>query len=82
MIQTVRRSMKRLLCGFGLVGAVLAAGCGGGDQGRDPVLGLPATSLVSVAVSPTTASVAIGATQQFKSMQRAVWPSALLPAPR
>jgi uncharacterized protein YjdB len=65
MIQTVRRSMKRLLCGLGLVSAVLAAGCGGGDQGRDPVLGLPATSLVSVAVSPTTASVAIGATQQF-----------------
>jgi uncharacterized protein YjdB len=59
--------MKRLLCGFGLVSAVLAAGCGGGDQGRDPVLGLPATSLVSVAVSPTTASVAIGATQQFKA---------------
>ncbi|MBD8655144.1 DUF3494 domain-containing protein [Oxalobacteraceae sp. CFBP 13730] len=57
--------MKRLLCGLGLVSAVLAAGCGGGDQGRDPVLGLPATSLVSVAVSPTTASVAIGATQQF-----------------
>jgi uncharacterized protein YjdB len=65
MIQTVRRSMKRLLCGLGLVSAVLAAGCGGGDQGRDPVLGLPATSLVSVAVSPTTTSVAIGATQQF-----------------
>lgn len=65
MIQTVRRSMKRLLCGLGLASAVLAAGCGGGDQGRDPVLGLPATSLVSVAVSPTTASVAIGATQQF-----------------
>jgi uncharacterized protein YjdB len=57
--------MKRLLCGLGLVSAVLAAGCGGGDQGRDPVLGLPATSLVSVAVSPTTTSVAIGATQQF-----------------
>ena len=65
MIQTVRRSMKRLLCGLGLTSAVLVAGCGGGDQGRDPVLGLPATSLVSVAVSPTTASVAIGATQQF-----------------
>jgi len=57
--------MKRLLCGLGLMSAVLVAGCGGGDQGRDPVLGLPATTLVSVAVSPTTASVAIGATQQF-----------------
>jgi uncharacterized protein YjdB len=67
MIQTVRRSMKRLLCGLGLMSAVLVTGCGGGDQGRDPVLGLPATSLVSVAVSPTTASVAIGATQQFKA---------------
>jgi ribosomal protein L21E len=65
MIQTVRRSMKRLLGGIGLASAVLVAGCGGGDQGRDPVLGLPAASIVSVAVAPTTASVAIGASQQF-----------------
>ncbi len=65
MIQTVRRSMKRLLGGLGLASAVLVAGCGGGDQGRDPVLGLPAASIVSVAVAPTTASVAIGASQQF-----------------
>ena len=65
MIQTVRRNIKRLVCGLGLASAVLAAGCGSGDQGRDPVLGLPAASLVSVAVAPTTASVAIGASQQF-----------------
>lgn len=65
MIQTVRRTIKRLVCGLGLASAVLAAGCGSGDQGRDPVLGLPAASLVSVAVAPTTASVAIGASQQF-----------------
>jgi len=65
MIQTVRRTIKRLVCGLGLASAVLAAGCGSGDQSRDPVLGLPAASLVSVAVAPTTASVAIGASQQF-----------------
>ena len=47
------------------LGAALVAGCGGGDQGRDPILGVPAANLVSVAVTPAAPSVAIGATQQF-----------------
>jgi hypothetical protein len=56
---------RTLLCAVGFIGAALATGCGGGDQGRDPVLGVPAASLVSVMVTPDLASVAIGATQQF-----------------
>jgi hypothetical protein len=56
---------RTLLCAVGFIGAGLAAGCGGGDQGRDPVLGLQAATLLSVAVTPDVASVAIGATQQF-----------------
>jgi len=61
----LKRTTNLLLCTAGLVGAALLAGCGGGDQGRDPILGLPAAALVSVAVTPATPSVAIGVTQQF-----------------
>jgi hypothetical protein len=58
---------KILLCAAGFLSATLVAGCGGGggDQGRDPVLGIAAATLVNVAVTPNVASVAIGATQQF-----------------
>jgi hypothetical protein len=57
---------KKLLCSAGFLSAALLAGCGGGgDQGRDPVLGLAPATLVSVAVTPEVASIAIGATQQF-----------------
>ncbi|MGZ8992153.1 MAG: Ig-like domain-containing protein [Telluria sp.] len=65
-MNTFKRYSKILLCSAGLLAAALVAGCGGsGDQGRDPILGLPAASLVSVAVTPATATVAIGSTQQF-----------------
>ncbi len=57
--------VKILLCSVGLLLTAMLAGCGGGDQGRDPILGLPAAALVSVTVTPATASVPIGATQQF-----------------
>ncbi|UVW28547.1 Ig-like domain-containing protein [Massilia sp. H6] len=60
-----KRYTKLLLCSAGFAGAALVAGCGGGDQGREPILGVPAADLVSVAVTPATPSVAIGATQQF-----------------
>ena len=45
----------------------LAAGCGGGggDQGRDPILGSSLPSLVSLVVTPGTASVPVTGTQQF-----------------
>lgn len=57
---------KILFCSAGFLSAALLAGCGGGsDQGRDPVLGLAAATLISVAVTPDVATVAIGSTQQF-----------------
>jgi hypothetical protein len=61
----LKRYTKILACSAGLLGAALLAGCGGGDQGRDPILGVPAADLISVAVTPAAPSVAIGATQQF-----------------
>ena len=60
-----KRYTKILFCSAGLLGAALVAGCGGGDQGRDPILGLPGASLVSIAVTPATANIALGTSQQF-----------------
>lgn len=60
--------VKILLCSVGLLLTAMLAGCGGGDQGRDPILGLPAAALLSVTVAPASASVPIGATQQFTAM--------------
>ena len=64
MIQ-FKRYTKMLICSAGLLGAALLAACGSGDQSRDPILGLPSATLVSVAVTPATASIAIGAVQQL-----------------
>jgi uncharacterized protein YjdB len=62
----LKRYTKLLVCSVGFLGAALVAGCGGGgDQGRDPVLGVPAADLVSIAVTPAVQTVAIGVTQQF-----------------
>jgi hypothetical protein len=61
----LKRYTKLLICSAGLLAAALLAGCGSGDQGRDPILGVPAATLASIAVTPATASVAIGAKQQF-----------------
>jgi uncharacterized protein YjdB len=44
---------------------VLTIGCGGGDQGRGPILGVDGPALVGLAVTPATASVASGGMQQF-----------------
>ncbi|MDB5959252.1 MAG: hypothetical protein JWP59_546 [Massilia sp.] len=64
-----KRTLKALICAAGLLAASLLAACGGsGDQGRDPILGLPAADLVSVVVTPAAASVAIGAAQQFTAV--------------
>ncbi len=46
-----------------LLFAALAAGCGGGGGGQGAILAPP--GLVSIAVTPATASVPIGGTQQF-----------------
>lgn len=60
------RKTRTLLASAGfLLTAMLSACGGGGDQGRDPILGLPAADVVSVSVTPATASVLIGVTQQY-----------------
>ena len=65
-MNALKRFTKILFCSAGLLGAALVAGCGGGgDQGRDPILGMPAATLVNIAVTPATATIAIGATQQL-----------------
>ncbi|MBV6324114.1 ice-binding family protein [Duganella violaceipulchra] len=63
----LQRSTQTLICSVGLLAAALLAGCGGGDQGRDPILGLPAATLVSLAVTPPAPSIALGTTQQFSA---------------
>ncbi len=65
-MNALKRYSRTLICSVGFLAAALVAGCGGGgDQGRDPILGLPAADLVSVAVSPATANVALGASQKL-----------------
>jgi uncharacterized protein YjdB len=64
-MNALQRYSRTLFCSVGFIVTALVAGCGGGDQSRDPILGLPAATLVSLAVTPATASVAIGATQQL-----------------
>lgn len=56
---------RTLFCAAGLVLATFLSACGGGDKGRDPILGMQGTTLVSVVVTPATASIAMGATQQY-----------------
>jgi hypothetical protein len=60
-----KRYTRLLICSAGLIGAALLSACGSGDQSRDPILGLPAATLVGVAVTPATASIALGAVQQL-----------------
>ncbi len=61
----IKKYTKLLIGSAGFLAAALLAGCGSGDQGRDPILGVPAATLDSIALTPATASVAIGARQQF-----------------
>ncbi|ELX12594.1 hypothetical protein Jab_1c12090 [Janthinobacterium sp. HH01] len=64
----LKRYTQTLVGSVGLLAVALLAGCGGGgDQGRDPVLGLPAATLVSLAVTPPAPGIALGATQQFNA---------------
>jgi hypothetical protein len=44
--------------------AAITSACGG-DQGRQPILGLPSATIVALNLSPQTASVAIGGVQQY-----------------
>lgn len=64
-MNALKRYSRTLFCSVGFLAAALVAGCGGGDQGRDPILGLPAADLVSVAVTPAAPSIIKGTTQAF-----------------
>ncbi|WP_295993629.1 ice-binding family protein [Rugamonas sp.] len=64
-MNVLKRYSGALLCSAGLVLLGLLAACGGGDQGRDPILGLPAAALVSVAVTPAIAAIPTGGTLQL-----------------
>ena len=62
----VLKNSRTLFCAAGILLTSLLTACGGSsDQGRDPILGVPAADLVSVSVTPATASVLVGVTQQY-----------------
>lgn len=61
----IQKSTRTLFCAAGLLLTAMLTACGGGDQGRDPILGLAAADVVSLSVTPASASVLIGATQQY-----------------
>lgn len=62
----IQKSTRTMICAAGLLLTAMLTACGGGgDQGRDPILGVPAADVLSVTVTPATASVLIGATQQY-----------------
>ena len=67
-MNVLKRYSGALLCSAGFVLLGLLAACGGGDQGRDPILGLPAAALVSVAVTPATAAIPLAGTLQLTAI--------------
>jgi Ice-binding-like/Bacterial Ig-like domain (group 2) len=65
-MNNLKRYTRTLFCSVGFLVTAFVAGCGGGgDQGRDPILGLPGAELVTVTVAPQGPAIAIGAGQQF-----------------
>jgi trimeric autotransporter adhesin len=64
-MKNLQHYAKPLLWFSALIMTALMAGCGGGDQGRGAILGLPAADLVTVAVTPATATIPGGGMQQF-----------------
>ena len=62
----VLKSTRSLFCAAGILLTTLLVACGSGnDLSREPILGLPAASLVSVSVTPATAAVLVNGTQQY-----------------
>jgi hypothetical protein len=67
-MNALKRYTRTLLCSVGLIVTTLVAGCGGGgDQGRDPILGMDAATLVSINVTPSAPTLSPGRSQQFSA---------------
>ncbi|MBC7452986.1 MAG: DUF3494 domain-containing protein [Massilia sp.] len=64
-MHALKRYFRIIFCSLGFLSIALVSGCGGGGQGRDPILGLPAADVISVAVTPASALIDVGATQQY-----------------
>ncbi len=64
-MRNLKRYAQPLLWFSALLMTALMAGCGGGDQGRGAILGIPAADLVTVAVTPATATIPTNGMQQF-----------------
>ena len=65
---TIMKSSRTLFCAAGILLASILTACGGSsDAGRDPILGLKGADLVSVSVTPATATVLVGASQQYNA---------------
>lgn len=64
-MKNFKTCLRPLLWSSAFFLTAFVAGCGGGNQGRDPILGLPAATLVSLSVTPANATIANGAMQQF-----------------
>jgi len=59
------KNTRALFCATGLMFGALLSACGGGSGGRDPILGVDATTVASVAVTPASATIQVGGSQQF-----------------
>lgn len=64
-MKNLQRYMNPLLWFSAILMTALMAGCGGGDQGRGAILGLPEATLMNVAVTPATATIPTNGMQQF-----------------
>ena len=60
----IQKYLTPLCCAAGFSAMAMLTACGG-SQGRDPILGLPATTLSALAVTPASAAIASGAKQQL-----------------
>ncbi|SHG49585.1 ice-binding family protein [Massilia sp. CF038] len=61
----ILKSSRTVMCAAGLLMSALLSACGGGGDGRDPILGVNAAEVASIAVTPATATLQVGATRQF-----------------
>src|SRR5471030_488168 len=68
IMNILARHGRALLCSTGFIVLGLLAACGGGDQGRDPILGLPTANVVGVTVTPATAALPVAGTVQLTAV--------------